>query len=333
MTLDIQTSTIEPRRQTFANIARRQGADKPASRYDEAVLDVQATANFHYRPTWAPEYELFDPKRTAIQMADWYALRDPRQFYYGTWNISRAGMLQATERNFAFVEERDMLSALDDGWKAVVLDSLLPLRHYEWGANMNNWLVCDYGYGTAITSAAAFNAADRLGMAQLLTRIGLALDDQTGKSLDPAKEAWMKAPHLQGLRHAMEDLFVVEDWFETFVGQNLAMDGIVFPLVYGDIERVGMKRGGTALSMLTEFMADWSKDSTRWVDAVVKTAAAESEANAGKLSAWFSAWRDRAVAAAGPFATHVLGADEGAEAVKRIAGELDARAAKLGLGV
>ena len=49
MTLEIKTATIAPVRHTYANIARRFG-EKPATRYQEATYDAQATANFHYRP-------------------------------------------------------------------------------------------------------------------------------------------------------------------------------------------------------------------------------------------------------------------------------------------
>ena len=41
MTVEIKTSTLEPVRQTFANLERRFG-DKPASRYQEATYDLQA---------------------------------------------------------------------------------------------------------------------------------------------------------------------------------------------------------------------------------------------------------------------------------------------------
>lgn len=54
--------------------------------HDECSLD----ANFHYRPTWDPEHELFDPRRTRLVMKDWYALKDPRQFYYGAYTWVRA---------------------------------------------------------------------------------------------------------------------------------------------------------------------------------------------------------------------------------------------------
>lgn len=331
MSLDIKTSDdMEPRRQTYDQVARRLGADKPASRYDEAVLDVQATQNFHYRPLWAPEFEIHDASRTKVVMADWYALRDPRQFYYGTYNISRAGMNQATDRNFGFVEERGLLDAMDDAWRDKVKDSVLPLRHYEWGANMNNTLIADYGFGTAVTSAAAFCAADRLGMAQILSRIGLALDGSTGASLDTAKTAWLEAEHLQPLRKLVEDSLVVDDWFETFVAQNLAMDGIVHPLVYGAFDKAGQAKGAMGISMLCEFMTDWYADAGRWVDSVIKTAAAESADNAALIGGWAADWSARAAEAAGPLAAHVLG-NEGAAAVVQVAEALKARAGTLGL--
>ena len=41
MQVDIKTSDIRPIRQTFSHVARRLGADKPASRYQEATLDMQ----------------------------------------------------------------------------------------------------------------------------------------------------------------------------------------------------------------------------------------------------------------------------------------------------
>ncbi len=36
----------------------------------------------------------------------------------------------------------------------------------------------------------------------------------------------------QELRHAVEDMLVTQDWFELFVAQNLALDGLLYPLVY-----------------------------------------------------------------------------------------------------
>ncbi len=330
MNIDIKSEDITPRRQTFSHIAARYGEDRPASRYDEATLDVQATANFHYRPIWAPEYEIFDTSRTAIVMNDWYDFKDPRQFYYATYNINRAGMNQAADRAFEFVEDRELVGRIDADWLAKAKSYLIPLRHYEWAANLNSLLITDFGYGTRFTSAAVFASGDRLGMAQIITRAGLVLADYDESVLVDGRQAWLEAEAWQPTRQMAEDSLVVQDWFETFIAQYLAMDGILLPLVYGAFDDTGLDRGATAVSMMSEFQVDWMKDAARWVDSFVKTAAAESEANAAQLSAWYGTWRAKAVAAGAALATATLG-DAGA--VDAIAADLDARAARLGLTV
>lgn len=80
MHIDLRTVSIQPLRQTFDHLARRFG-DKPSSRYQEGSYDIQPEENLHYRPTWDPEQELYDAGITKIVMRDWYALKDPRQFY------------------------------------------------------------------------------------------------------------------------------------------------------------------------------------------------------------------------------------------------------------
>ena len=126
----------------------------------------------------------------------------------------------------------------------------------------------------------------------------------------------------------VEDTLVIEDWFETFIAQYLAADGILHPLIYGVFDDAGLEQGATAVSMMSEFMVDWMKDNARWVDALVEVAAKESAANAELISGWYRTWRDRAVEAAAPLATTVLGSSD---AVQTIREGLDARAANLGL--
>lgn len=332
MTIDIKTINVEPRRHTFGHVARRLGGDKPASRYDEATMDLQATDHFHYKPLWEPEYWTYDQRKTALKMEDWYALRDPRQYYYATYNIARANMQQSVERNFGFVEKRAMLDQMDADWRALVMDYLLPMRHVAWGANMNMASICDRGYGTALTAPSIFTAADQLGMAQIISRIGLMLDGSTGASLDAAKDTWMTAPYWQGIRKAVEDSLVLKDPMELYTAQTLAFDGILHRLVFDRFDAAGQKHGAAGLSMLTEFMVEWRTDHEKWVDAVLKVAAAESAENAALLSNWAKTWIDTVADAARPLAAHVLGDNSGG-AVDEIKAEMAARCAKLGLTV
>ncbi|RME65118.1 MAG: phenol hydroxylase [Alphaproteobacteria bacterium] len=332
MSLDIKTSVIKPKRQTYLNLAERFGEDRPASRYEEATYDMQPSANFHYRPTWDPAHLLYDPARTAIKMADWYAFKDPRQLYYGTYTIARNKLMDACETNFAFVEKRGLVATVEQAWSEKVARYLLPLRHYEWGANMNNTNITHVGYGTAITQACIFAAMDRLGIAQILSRIGLLLDGNTGTVLGKTRETWVEDPMWQDLRRAVEDSFVLDDWFEQLVAQNLALDGFVFPLVYDHCDRAGLAHGGTALSMLTEFMIDWYADHCRWVDQLVKVTAAESPENAARLGRWAGQWMARAEHAVAPLAEYVL-ADEAAAALRAVREGLYTRLKKAGLAM
>ena len=82
--------------------------------------------------------------------------------------------------------------------------------------------------------------------------------------------------------------------------------------------------------MLTAFMPEWHDESARWVDAVVKTAAAESEANRLQISAWVQAWTERAQAALAPVARLALG-DAGGDALDEAAARLAERCRKAGV--
>ena len=329
MTVDLQAREIQPLRNTFSHVARYVGDDKPATRYQEATFGAQATSNFHYRPTWDPEYELFDASRSKVVLADWYSLKDPRQFYYGTWTMARARQQDAMESSYQFVESRDLINKMPDELREKVCQVLIPLRHVAWGGNMNNCMIAAYGYGTAFTAPASLHAMDELGVAQYITRLGLALDEPS--VLDAGKEAWLKAPQWQAMRHLVEDSFVVRDPFEIFVAQNLAIDGLLYPLIFGHFidDHVALN-GGTAVSMLSAFMVEWHEESTRWVDAVVKTAAAESEANKTLINEWTQAWSKRMHDALVPIAQMALG-DKGASTLEDVFTQFQARCKKLGL--
>jgi len=327
MQLDLRTVSIKPLRQAFGHIARRIGHGKSASRYQEGTLDLQPTAQQHYRPLWDPEHSYFDERRTAIDMADWYAFKDPRQYYYGSYVIARARQQDAAENAFSFVESRGLIQLMPAEMTALALELLLPLRHVAWGASMNNDFAAAYGYGTAITQPALYAAMDQFGIAQFITRAGLLLSGP--ESLDAAKAAWLESPMWQPLRRVVEDLFVEKDWFEVLLVQNLVLDGLLFPLVYRTIiDDVMAANGGSAVAMLSQFQTEWSIESAKWIDAQVKVAAAESEVNARLIRGWTEKWKARIIPALLPLAERALG-DRADETLQELVDSLDARLAKV----
>ncbi|MGE4480255.1 phenol hydroxylase [Acidocella sp.] len=330
MTVQIKTIDLEPRRHTFAHVARRLGADKPASRYQEATLDIQATENFHYKPLWEPDYWHYDPRKTAIVMQDWYKPLDPRQYYYASYNIARANMNQAVERNFGFVDERGLLTKASDSARHAIQRGLLPLRHLHWGSNMNMTEICQRGYGTAVTAPCIFSAGDHLGMAQIVSRIGLALDGQTGASLDEAKQVWLHDSAWQGIRQLTEDTFVERDWFHLYVAQTLGINAVLLGFAYRRADNA-WRDAAMAVALLSEFMTDWLAEESRWSSHVIKTAAAESEANRRLISGWAAHWIDRAVAAGEPLCAALL--EDNGEAAHAAGAEARKLAASLGLAI
>lgn len=331
MSIDLKTVDIKPLRHTFAHVAAHVGSDKAASRYLEGTMGAQPEVNFHYRPTWDPDHALFDATRTAVVMRDWYALRDPRQFYYATWTMTRARQQDAVEANFGFVESRGMVDAIPPALREQALSVLVPLRHAAWGANMNNSQICATGYGTAFTAPAMFHAMDNLGVAQFLTRLALTVEGPA--ALDAGKQAWLEALDWQPLRRYVEDTLVVQDPVELFVAQNLALDGLLYPLIYDAYvdDRIALE-GGSAIAMLTAFMPEWHDESGRWIDAVVKTMAAESEDNRALLTHWLRGWEERAAEALLPVAELAL-RDAGRSVLEETRQQLRVRAAKCGIAL
>jgi phenol/toluene 2-monooxygenase (NADH) P1/A1 len=327
MQIDLKTIAITPLRQTFDHLAARFG-DKPASRYQEGTYDLQQTYLFHYRPTWDPDREIFDERRTALKMRDWYDLKDPRQLYYGTYTIARSKQQETADGAFEFAVDGGLIDQLPPAVRALVLEVLLPTRHVEWGANMNNTFISAYGYGTAIEAACMYAAMDRLGIAQQTTRIGLAVGGE--EALDAAKEAWLHGARWQPLRKVVEDTLVVKDWFELFVAQNLVLDALVYELLYNHVDRLASSGGSALFGLVTKFMKDWQAETARWVDAVVKAAADESPENRALIKGWTHRYAELAVPAVEALAGPTFG-PRTAAVVQAIHGVLTDRLQKLGL--
>ena len=330
MQVDIKSLSIKPLRNTFDQVARFTGNDKSASRYLEATIGVQPEVNFHYKPLWSKNRGLYDKANTVIVMNDWYRLLDPRQYYYGAWTIARSKQQDAAERNFSFVEKRNMLEAMPADMREKIITTFLPLRHSEYAANLNNTYMSAYGYGVSITQAASMCAMDRLGIAQYITRIGLMLDGNSGDALKTAKAAWQNNPAWQPMRELTENMLTTEDWFELFVAQNLVLDGLVYPLMYQSFGDLASASSQTSFVMMTEFMSEWFEEHVRWVDNIIKVTAAESDSNKAQLGKWIEKWQPQILQALQPVAQQALGGSAQAGLDAALA-QLSARLSKSGI--
>ena len=87
---------------------------------------------------------------------------------------------------------------------------------------------------------------------------------------------------------------------------------------------------GPVFSMLTRFQREWGTETAKWIDSVLKVAAAESPENKAQLAAWINAFRERAVQALSPIAVIAFG-DKASAMLDEVVLQLNTRAAKAGI--
>jgi len=104
MQYELKTQVIDPQRQSFDHIVARFG-DRPATRYQEGTVGLQPKENFHYRPSYAPERELYDPNYSKYLIADAEGFLDPRGYYYTPYVTNRSDLHEAFGASLDYVTQ------------------------------------------------------------------------------------------------------------------------------------------------------------------------------------------------------------------------------------
>jgi phenol hydroxylase P1 protein len=279
---ELRTQVIEPQRRTFDHLVERHG-DRPASRYEEGTFDIQARENFHYRPLWDPSREIYDESFSALRLTDPYSFTDPRQFYYAPYVTSRAAMSDAFSATLGYLESRGLLERLPDAWRELVAQLVVPLRHYESGAQLVWTAAARFGFGTSITQCAAYAAFDRVGNAQMLSRVGIALGGGTASLLEDAKVSWLEDDALQPLRMLVEETIIEQDWALSLIALDVA-DQLLYRVLFAHLDAAAVTGGAPAYSLTAQHLADWFKDHRRWLDALYRSWTVDPELGAANAT-------------------------------------------------
>ena len=180
---------------------------------------------------------------------DPYSFTDPRQYYYAPYVTSRAGTSDAFGATLAYLESRDLLERLPAGWKDLLAQLVIPLRHYESGAQLISTAAARFGFGTTITQCAAYAAFDRIGNAQLISRLGIALDGGTAGLLEDAKASWMDGEALQGLRRLVEETIVEKDWALALITLDVT-DQLLYRVLFAHLDDAALTGGAPRTASL-----------------------------------------------------------------------------------
>jgi phenol hydroxylase P1 protein len=292
---ELRYQVIEPKRNSYQNVIDRLG-DQPATRYQEATLDVEPRENFHYRPTWVRDRELYDPRYSALRLSDPYSYADPRNFYYTPYVTNRAALHDEFGKTLGYLEGRDLLVRMPQAWRGVLGSVVIPLRHYESGAQLVSVAGARFAYGTSLEQCCTFAAFDRIGNAQMLSRVGIALGAGTGDILATAKREWLEGEHLQPMRRLVEEIMVVPDWAEGLLAID-HIDSLLYPLLYSGLDERALLGGAGAYSLFAQHLSTWFADQRKWLDALVAAWQQDPEhaaANTAHLTRIADTWQPRA---------------------------------------
>jgi phenol hydroxylase P1 protein len=278
MQIELRTQVIEPRRKAFRHLVERYG-DRPSSRYEEGSIDVQGVTNFHYRPLWGPDKDIYSPDYSVFKLTDTYSFLDPRQYYYAPYVAARADLHEAFGSTLSYLEKRGLLSRLSPAWTSLIADVLLPLRHYEGAAQMVFSNAARFGWGTTITQCFSYAGFDRIGNAQILSRVGIAVGEGTAEPLALAKTTWLQDDEFQPLRKHIEQILVESDWGKAVVALDVT-DQLLYGLFYTALDDTALGDGAGAYSLVAQHLSGWFADQRRWLDHLYKTWTADPELGA-----------------------------------------------------
>ena len=316
MQFELRTQVVEPQRRTFQHLIDRYG-DRPASRYEEGTIDLQAKVNYHYRPLWDPSKEIYSPDYSELKLTDEYSFTDPRQFYYAPYVTARADLHEAFGATLDYLDKRGMFERLPAAWSSLFQDVVLPMRHYEGAAQMIGSAAARYGWGTTITQCAAYSAFDRIGNAQILSRAGISFGGGTAEPLELAKVTWLEDDAFQPLREHVEKMVVEKDWGTGLIALDIT-DQLLYGLFYTHLDDAALNAGAASYSLVAQHLSQWFADQRKWFDALIKAWVNDPElgaANAAVIGEVASATLATAGAALGAIAAKADGlVDAGAQA-------------------
>ena len=161
-----------------------------------------------------------------------------------------------------------------------------------------------FAYGASIAQCCGYEAFDRIGNAQLISRVGITLGEQTSEVLTAAKALWMDDPAWQPLRRLIEEALVEKDWAVGVVAADL-VDKLLDTLIYRHLDEEAIVGGAGAYSLLAQHVGTWYGEHRKWLDALYKAWLVDPETgedNKAAFSAAVSAWLPKAVDAVGAIA-------------------------------
>lgn len=244
---------------------------KTKNEYEVVTVRQQPYLHGQYRHIFDErDYDIYDPRYTRLKSSDWEAFRDPKKYWYSSYVRDRKKLSEEVETSFQIATNLELIATLPEKWVNAIRDIYTPLRHLEYGENVQMQYVIRYALGTPIEQCATFQANDKIGRAQWISTWAINMQEVHGEFLQHGKEVLLKEPAYQALRRYVEEILVTDDWAEVIVAQNLTLDLLLGNLMYVHFTEKAKQYGDVHLASLNLLIDKQSKWHADWAFTLFK---------------------------------------------------------------
>lgn len=315
---------------------------RKASTYEDITLDTQPSIHRFMQNGWFVSFPdgrgTWDDDSTALDVASWYAFRDPDELWERPYYQQGAQCEKEIDAAVKGARADGLLADVDPAWVAFLRrDGQVPafFEHGLWSIATRRSRAA---LSDVLTHGIVLYAAMKQRQAQALVIEGMDLDEDLGDvTIEAAKERWMREAAWQPTRRLVERLGTTTDW-----GELIFVSGVVVePLLGGLLRRELLLRGALASAdpITPVVVRNAQRENAWWRSysvALAQFVLADPEqgaANRARLEGWHASWAPEvldAVAALEPVFAQAPGTDF-ARAREMVTADAGALRAELGL--
>ncbi len=312
------------------NFAWYTPAKRRATLYEDVTIDTQPSVHRHLNRGWPVSFEdgrgTWDDASTALRSTDWFAFRDPGEYWERPYYQREAAIEQQIDGAMRSAVEQGLIDDFSPEWIEFLRASLqVPayVEHGLWFALATIGRAC---LSDSVATCVCLQAAMKQRSAQALVLYAMDLEQHHGSfPIAAAREAFLRDAAWQPTRRYLERLAATADWGEVIVAANLCFEPVVGTLLRRELGiRAAAANGDTVTPVLARVATQEWEWAQAWSTELVRFLSSDrehGEHNRTVIDRWIADWEPLASEAAlalAPLAAQIPRGIEIGSAVARV---------------
>ena len=305
-------------------------AKRRATLYEDVTIDTQPSIHRHLNRGWPVSFAdgrgTWDDASTALQSSDWFAFRDPGEYWERPYYQRETAIEQQIDGAMQSAIEQGLIDDFGPEWIEFLRASLqVPayVEHGLWFALATIGRAC---LSDSVATCVCLQAAMKQRSAQALVLYAMDLEQHHGPfPIEAARDAFLTEPPWQPTRRYVERLAATPDWGEVIVAANLCFEPVVGTLLRRELGiRAAAANGDTVTPVLARVATQEWAWAQAWSTELVRFLSADpehGEANRALIARWVADWEplaNEAALALAPLAEQIPRGIETGTAVERV---------------